>query len=102
MARFTTLLAALGGALLSSAFSIRSTWPLVFLAIGALVLSLEWSKHRGDAAFSGAVFGWMAFVGGYHWMQPTLVLFWQGRVALSWTVWLAWALWVSLRFVALA
>jgi apolipoprotein N-acyltransferase len=96
------LLAALGGALLSSAFSIRSTWPLVFLAIGCFVLSLEWSKHRADAAFSGAVFGWVAFVGGYHWMQPTLVLFWQGRVALSWTVWLAWALWVSLRFVAVA
>jgi len=102
VARFTTLLAALGGGLLACAFLIPSTWLLAFIAIGAFVLSLEWSKSRADSSFSAAVFGWVAFVGGYYWMQPTLALFWQGRMALSWAVWLVWAAWVSLRFVVVA
>ena len=77
----------------------ESAWPAVFLAAVIFVLSLEWFATRGEALFDAAVFGWAAYVGGYYWMQPTLALFWGGRVALSWAVWLLWGAVVTSRFV---
>jgi apolipoprotein N-acyltransferase len=96
------MLALLGGASLAVAFAWDGAWSMVFVALVALVSSLESSASRGQALFCGALFGWAAYVGGYHWMQPTLVLFWGGRVALSWAVWLAWGAVVTLRFAVVA
>lgn len=95
------LTALLGGALLAAAFAIEPAWPAVFLAVAGFVLSLEWSESRPRALSHAALFGWAAYVGGFHWIQPTLALFWEGRVVLSWMVWLLWGAVVTLRFVAI-
>lgn len=102
MARFATPLVLFGGALLGAAFSVEWAWPGAFVAVAALAVSLEASDSRSEAVFHGAVFGWTGYVGGFFWLQPALVSFWSGRVALSWGVWLVWGCWVALRFVAIA
>ncbi len=102
MARSATpVLALLGGASLAAAFTVKAAWPAVFFAVVVFILSLEWSTSRGEALFGAALFGWAAYVGGYHWLQPTLTLFWGGRVALSWGVWLLWGAVVTSRFVVI-
>jgi len=102
VARFATPLALFGGALLGAAFSVEWAWPGAFVGVAALAISLEASHSRSEVTFRGAVFGWTAYVGGFFWLQPALVSFWSGRVALSWSVWLCWGCWVALRFVAIA
>ena len=102
VARFATPFALVGGALLGCAFSIEWAWPGAFVAVALLTLCLERAASPGQAAFVGAVFGWAGYVGGFFWLQPALASFWDGRLALSWGVWLAWGGWVSLRFVLIA
>lgn len=94
-------LAILGGASLALAFTFAAAWPAVFVAVAAFVLSLEWSAGRSRALLCAALFGWVAYVGGFFWTQPALALFWDGRAALSWAVWLFWGGVVTLRFVVI-
>ncbi|MGD8826526.1 MAG: apolipoprotein N-acyltransferase [Myxococcales bacterium] len=97
----TSALAALGGALLAVSFVVDAAWPAVFAAVATFVVCLETSTSRRQAISRAALFGWAAYVGGYYWVQPTLVLFWDGKVALSWVVWLVWGSWMTLRFVVI-
>lgn len=97
----SSMLAVLGGALLAISFVVEAAWVAVFFAIAALVWCLEISTSYNEITWRAALFGWAAYVGGYYWIQPTLVLFWEGKVALSWAVWLLWGSWVTLRFITI-
>lgn len=96
------VLAAMAGAALALAFVAPAAWLAVFFAVGAFTLSVEWSMSTRRAIACAALFGWFSYVGGYHWVQPALTLFWGGREGLSWVVWLLGAGAVSLRFVLIA
>ncbi len=89
----------MGGALLFVAFPGVGFWPAAFLSVALLALSLEEASEPADLLFQGAVYGWVAYVGGYHWMRPALELFWSGAATLSWVIWLLWGVWFSGRFM---
>lgn len=89
-----------GGALLASSFLFRWAWFASLLSLVAFALS-----QRGSLVArigSAVVFGWAAFVGGYHWLQPSLLALWGGHATLAWAAWFALALWFVLRFTLVA
>ena len=53
---------------------------------------------RGRAALVGFVFGWVADVGGYHWMWRIVDVFLAGNVFLGGFLWLCDSSWFALRF----
>ncbi|MEM8606620.1 MAG: apolipoprotein N-acyltransferase [Myxococcota bacterium] len=93
----TVLMALLGGSMLAMSFVLPWAWWMNVPAVGAFALAQAGPLKSRVAA--SLAFGWAAFVGGYHWLQPTLVSLWGGLSVLSWAVWFALAAWFSLRFV---
>ncbi|MEM7436979.1 MAG: apolipoprotein N-acyltransferase [Myxococcota bacterium] len=89
----------LGGLLLAASFLIRGAWPLAFVAVAIFVLTLERCRTGLGALISSATFGIAGYLGGFYWLQPALVAFTDGRIPLSWAVWLGLGAWVSVRFV---
>jgi len=89
-----------GGALLASSFLFSWAWLGALLALVAFVLSQR--DGLCPRIGSAVAFGWVAFVGGYHWLQPSLAAFWDGNETLAWVAWLALAAWFCLRFVLVA
>jgi len=93
-------IAIVGGALLATSFVFDWAWWCVFLGVTAFVVAIEWNGPRGRWVLASVAFGWTAYIGGYHWLQPALSSLWGGRTALSWAVWLGLAAWFLFRFVA--
>lgn len=89
-----------GGSLLAISFVVPGAWIVNLAAVAAFAYAQQGS--RGARTIGAFAFGWAAFVGGYHWLQPTLVALWGGRTSLSWAVWGALAAWFSFRFVLIA
>ena len=102
MQTVAVVLASVGGCALALAFSLALAWPALFVAVIAFVLALELSPSRSQRLVAATVYGWVAYVGGYYWLQPTLESLWAGRLSLSWLVWLGFGLWVCLRFPLIA
>jgi apolipoprotein N-acyltransferase len=96
--------AAAGGILHFLGFAGFGIWPLALVSLACLWHALE--PERGtrarEAAALGALFGWVAFAGGYHWLGYGVHELVGDRVAPALLLWLGFSLWFAARFALLA
>ena len=97
-------LAAAGGALHFLGFVGYGIWPLALISLAFLIEALEDPRARGAmrALRLGALFGWVAYLGGYLWLWRIVDVFLAGNVWLGGALWLAYSLWFAGRFALFA
>jgi apolipoprotein N-acyltransferase len=96
--------AAAGGALHFLGFVGYGLWPLALISLAFLLEALEDPRARGvwRALRLGALFGWVAYLGGYLWLWRIVDAFLAGNVWLGGALWLAYSLWFAGRFALFA
>lgn len=74
------------------------------MSLAFLFEALEDSHARGAgrALRLGALFGWVAYLGGYLWLWRIVDAFLAGNVWLGGALWLAYSLWFAARFALFA
>jgi apolipoprotein N-acyltransferase len=98
------LLAALGGVCCFLGFVGFGVWPLSLVCFVPLWHALEEVKTEGirTGAMLGFTFGFVAYLGGFHWMWCIVDVFLDGNVLLGGLFGLLDASWFALRFALYA
>ncbi|HEX5065795.1 MAG TPA: apolipoprotein N-acyltransferase [Myxococcota bacterium] len=77
-------------------------WPLSLVSLALLFEALEAAGGAWRAFRLGALFGWIAYLGGYLWLWRIVDAFLSGNVWLGGALWLAYSLWFAGRFALFA
>jgi apolipoprotein N-acyltransferase len=97
--RFGLPLAILSGLLLWLAHPMPGLWPLAWVAVAPLMVSIHRSRSPRQAAVLGYVFGWAYLAPTWHWVGLTIVAWtgspigWVALVVLTLPTALFYALW---------
>lgn len=94
--------AAAGGALYFLGYLGWGWWPLLLVFLVPLWVALGDARGARQAAALGAVFGAVAYAGGFPWLWALVGPFLEGNVLLGAGLWLAYGAWFAAAFALYA
>jgi apolipoprotein N-acyltransferase len=94
--------AAAGGALYFLGYLGWGVWPCLLVFLVPFWWALDRTASARGAACLGAVFGAVAYAGGFPWLWALVGPFLEGNRALGAMLWLAYGAWFAAGFVAYA